>query len=586
MKPIELPPHEILETVSDAIVSLNDKLRYVYANSNATKLLGTSSDEMLGRRIDEVFPEIVESSFYAVIQRVAQGGKYEELNEYYAPHESWYNCRFHPLPNGGVTIFFTDSTEERRTNHRLRLALEGGKMGIWEHSFATGMTHYDERIRDLFEMPPGSNVASNEDFVAKIHPDDRSGMLEEAARALEDRRDFCHDFRIVAQDNSHRWIEGKAAMSLDSTGQPISMVGLSFDITRRKSREQQLERRVEEGARHFRLIAESVPGFFVVLDERFRFTFVNRNFGRAFGRSCEEIMGRSVREIMGQEHWDRVQSRMEAALAGEEQNFEFQLHTPELGSRFMKVCYMPQHDASDVVTGIFIQANDISEEYHLRQEVLNAQEQEKVRIGMELHSDLCQRLTGIGFDAQTLTEKLRRAGLEELAGQSNAILQRIKAATKFTRLLARGMAPISVEAQNLREALSIFLGDLKQRHPNVQLNLDLAEPTRELGTQMATQLYIIALEAVSNALTHGEADRVDIHAWTAGSDVFLTILDNGIGDARSLADQKSEGFGLRSMDYRARSLGGSLRIETGIGGPKQPGVQIICRLPGIQTPPA
>tara|TARA_R110002096_G_scaffold54517_20_gene140673 strand:+ start:5822 stop:7627 length:1806 start_codon:yes stop_codon:yes gene_type:complete len=587
MKADELQIQEVLEGVSDSILSMDSDLRYIYVNTQATKVLGTNRDEMLGRKFDEVFPEITSTRFYETILKVRDDGLVRELEEYYAPLESWYNCRFHRSPNGGVTVFFTDSTEKRRIDHRLRLALAGGKMGVWEFDYTSGICTFDERLGQLFGFPSSKRKATMEEFLEVIHPDDRKSVEEASTRALAEKSDYAFEFRVEKEDGTFRWIEEKASMTFDSRGEIIALVGVSFDVTERKRHESELlelaaslKRRVEERTQNLRMIAENVPGFFSVVDRNLRYAFVNRKYEKAFGVSIEKFRDLPVEELLGETVWERMKPRLEKALEGEELIFEAEVETPKLGNMMLRVCYIPQQGTEGEITGVYVLGIDITNERRLEKEVLNATEREKMRIGVELHDDLCQRLSGMGFRAKVLAKKLDQAGLGDLSAEAEENVRRLNESTKFTRDLARGMAPITVEGQSLQQALRSHLEELRQRNPELELHLDVSLRTRELSSTMATQLHLITQEAVRNALRHGRAKRVDVRFWSTGAYVFLAILDDGEGDPialQELVERGDEnGLGLRSIAYRARILGGSFRIETGIG---RPGVQIVCRLP-------
>ncbi len=579
----ELNTEDLLESVSDAILSTDAEMRYIYANTRATQLLGLPRDQMMGRRVDEVFPEIVGTPFYEKIQSVLNGASYEELDEYYAPLSSWYHCRFHPAPGGGVTIFFTDSTEQHRTNHRLKLALDGGRMGVWEFDYRKNATEFDERLRDLFEMLPENQLGSADEFLAAIHPEDREGVQAAAALAVERKEEFDHEFRVLKKDGGFRWVEGKAAVTRDSSGTPISMVGVSFDITGRKENEQelidlngQLKSRVKERTAHLQTIGENVPGFFSLVDRDFRYVFVNQFYEEAFGIDRSLIDHRLVEEVVGEELWGRIGPRLQAALNGKDQNFEVSVRLPAKNEMVLRVCYIPQRDIQDVVTGVYILAIDITKEHRLQQEVLNAGEQEQMRIGTEMHDNLCQQMSGIGLQTKVLAKKLKREGQDTLAEAAEEIVHHTNALTTLARDMARGVAPIQLQGSGLKDALKIFLDQLVEATPQLETKLDIALNTRDLSPSMATQLYRITREAVTNALRHGKATRIDVRFWAIPKTVFLAILDNGTGKPEELANLENEGLGLRSMKYRARMLGGILKIESGIG---RPGIQILCRLP-------
>ncbi len=85
-------------------------------------------------------------------------------------------------------------------------------------------------------------------------------------------------------------------------------------------------------------------------------------------------------------------------------------------------------------------------------------------------------------------------------------------------------------------------------------------------------LYRIAQEAVSNAIKHGKASRLWITLVAHNGRVALSVKDNGVGfSARS---PQSDGMGLNIMNYRARTIGGSLDIRTRLNR----GTRVICSL--------
>jgi signal transduction histidine kinase len=88
----------------------------------------------------------------------------------------------------------------------------------------------------------------------------------------------------------------------------------------------------------------------------------------------------------------------------------------------------------------------------------------------------------------------------------------------------------------------------------------------------AAHIYRITQEAVSNAVRHGKAKLVVIKLATEGSRVVLTIKDNGEGVLENL---KPTGIGLRTMNYRARAIGGSLDIQQRQHG----GIAVTCSFP-------
>ena len=91
---------------------------------------------------------------------------------------------------------------------------------------------------------------------------------------------------------------------------------------------------------------------------------------------------------------------------------------------------------------------------------------------------------------------------------------------------------------------------------------------------MAAHLFRIAQEAITNAVKHGPAGQVDIDLRGSGEALELVVTDDGKGTIDP--ERFERGRGLRIMEYRARSIGGSLAIERN---PRGHGLRIRCTLP-------
>jgi PAS domain S-box-containing protein len=97
----------------------------------------------------------------------------------------------------------------------------------------------------MFGVPPDGKITL-QTFIDALHPDDRDGVMRHWRHCVENRVPFSSDMRTVRPDNSVRWIHGRGKGYYDKSGEPISMVGLAFDITERKQIEQQLARANEQ----------------------------------------------------------------------------------------------------------------------------------------------------------------------------------------------------------------------------------------------------------------------------------------------------------------------------------------------------
>jgi signal transduction histidine kinase len=221
-------------------------------------------------------------------------------------------------------------------------------------------------------------------------------------------------------------------------------------------------------------------------------------------------------------------------------------------------------------TGI---VRDISERRKLEKEILNISEQERRRIGQDLHDGLGQMLTGIGLLGQNVARQLESED-HALAGDVAEITDLIKEADQYARDLARGLTPVDVDANGLSQAL-------QRLSDNAVRLFDVPCTFEEVGTALvhdsttATHLYRIAQEAVSNAVRHGDATQITIILASGPDQIRVRIQDDGIGFDPKEVD--GPGMGIHIMNYRARIVGGNLEINTDPGD----GTTVTCTLPTV-----
>lgn len=124
--------------------------------------------------------------------------------------------------------------ELREADLRKNIALGAGKMGVWDWNIAEDRLVWDAAEFKLYGVAPEDFTPTNSGFESFIHPDDLECFRAAAAEALTNRAPLDTEFRIVRQDGQERWLSERAVVLSDAAGEPIRMVGVSFDITDRR----------------------------------------------------------------------------------------------------------------------------------------------------------------------------------------------------------------------------------------------------------------------------------------------------------------------------------------------------------------
>jgi PAS domain S-box-containing protein len=206
---------------------------------------------------------------------------------------------------------------------------------------------------------------------------------------------------------------------------------------------------------------------------------------------------------------------------------------------------------------IYAIARDMTGQRRLERGILAATDREKERLGRELHDGLCQNLAGIAAIATMLSRKLAVRSRPESADAAE-ITRLINQTTKHARDLARGLTPVHLVGIGLAAALQgLALNVQALFHRTCKFHCK--RTSLRLAEEVEVHGFRIAQEAVNNALTHGQAKRIGICLAVLRETVRLAIRDDGVG-IREKA-HKPIGIGLETMAYRARLIGGTLRVQ-------------------------
>jgi len=212
--------------------------------------------------------------------------------------------------------------------------------------------------------------------------------------------------------------------------------------------------------------------------------------------------------------------------------------------------------------------------YRMRQVL--AVERIRTRIASDLHDDIGSNLSRITMLSESARRAVERGGetdraLDKVAGVSRETLQAMND-------IVWAINPSHDRLSDLVSRMRRFAVDLLAGE-EIELNFSapLAEPDTGLTVELRRQVYLIYKETLHNVLRHSGADRVDIRAEVAHGRLRLEVKDNGHGFD---PDSGSNGHGLSSLQSRAASLGGNLRITTGAAGTR---VELEVPLRGSTT---
>jgi two-component system, LuxR family, sensor kinase FixL len=200
--------------------------------------------------------------------------------------------------------------------------------------------------------------------------------------------------------------------------------------------------------------------------------------------------------------------------------------------------------------------HDLSSRRQLERKIIETGQEERRKIGRDLHDGLGQMLTGIRMLTENLARKLHANGLPA-ADEVDEIAGMIREADEFARTLARGLVQVDLE----NKGLSVALQNLCQRiekMTKVQCIYYDQENAEVQDHTMAIHLFRIAQEAISNAVKHGKANQIRVRLSNNEFHTSLTVIDDGTGFSNGSGH--SSGSGIEIMKHRAGIMGGVLEI--------------------------
>src|SRR2546423_10300029 len=128
------------------------------------------------------------------------------------------------------------------SGERQRLALEAGRLGVWDWNVGTGQVQWSGNLEPIHGLPRGGFAGTLEGFQALAHPDERARVNEAIRRALEEGSGYDIEFRNLRPDGSVHTMAAKGKVLRDAEGRPLRMLGTAMDVTERRRPEDELPR--------------------------------------------------------------------------------------------------------------------------------------------------------------------------------------------------------------------------------------------------------------------------------------------------------------------------------------------------------
>jgi signal transduction histidine kinase len=197
----------------------------------------------------------------------------------------------------------------------------------------------------------------------------------------------------------------------------------------------------------------------------------------------------------------------------------------------------------------------------LEQQIHEIGDDERRRIGHDLHDGLGQHLTGISLLSETMAQQLASGRTPDPA-TIETVTRLVSEAVGITRDIAKTLSPVTLERDGLIAAME-ELADTSSAlfGVNCVWEYDGANGEFPVDRTRSLHLFRIAQEAVNNSVRHGKARNIKITLSRAAGRDEMTVKVADDGSGLSQKTMTNPGLGLRIMQYRARMLDATLTVE-------------------------
>lgn len=302
--------------------------------------------------------------------------------------------------------------------------------------------------------------------------------------------------------------------------------------------------------------------------------WANPAFTDITGYEPDEVLGRTPRILQGPDTDEAVLRRLRRRLEAGERFEGETVNYRKDGTPFINHWSIAPVRGEDGGIDFWVSVQrDVTEKRELEEEVVRTLDEERRRIGRDLHDSVGSLVTAASMRLENF---IHRESLDPSQEESlETIRSTIKDTYESLRRISQGLSPVDLSEGGLSDALQRLASNMSNGRYDADIDLDAH--LSFLDEDDLLNLYWIVYEAVTNADRHADADIIRTKAYEGVDErgesvVHLVVEDDGTGFSKEAAQEDS--WGLRLMKYRADLLGADVTIESSPG----EGTRVDCVL--------
>ena len=519
-----------------------------------------------GKTIEEAFENPTQAAPAVAAHRAALRG--ESLGYETVFHGRAFSARVEPLvgPQGdvvGVVGFASDVTDRHDSQERLRTIIDSDPDCVKQLDAAGRLLDMNPAGLAMIQAESIEQVRGLE--IAQVIAPEYRAAFNDLHRRVFAGGSGTLEFEIIGLKGQRRWLTTHAVPLRDASGTTQAALGITRDISRRRIAELALVESEERFCKAF--YANALPLLITRLSDGMVLD-ANEAFTKLVNRPRDEILGQTTVEL------GVIQPARRAAVIerlrdeGVVNDIELELHPRDSEPRTGLLSLVRiELGGQECILGTY---RDVTEAKRAEEQLRasgtalrslatrqqDIREDERSRIAREIHDSLGQALTAL---------KLQLVAAQDAAATETPALSARLAETalmvddlvKSVRRIATELRPPILDQLGLPAAVEWLAQDFARRTA-IRCQTSIHPTDGAITNELATALFRIVQEALTNVLRHAGATRVDIELGVKGGCVTVEINDDGTGITESGMGPGS--LGILGMRERAAALGGVLEV--------------------------
>jgi PAS domain S-box-containing protein len=548
----------VVESVPQSIILVDEKGVIQYLNPQTETYFGYVESELIGQKIEIIVPHQNAADHEKLRENYMKGPVARYLKAFPMIRGKRKDGAIIPLEIGLNPIKLNDKTlilasiydiserlnlekEKKELAFRFELAMRAGGIGLGEYDIVNKTMLWDEQLYLLYGAKKENGENAYEIWRARVHPEDMDRIDSEIQNAINERKEFNSDFRVIWSDGSIHYIHALAKIFNDESGNPTRLVGTNYDITEQKQTELLLK---ESNQKLAKFIKNSPVYAYIkeVTPTESKVLIASDNFHEMIGVSSTDMVQKNMFELFPADLASKITADDWAVVSGEKilttrENFG--------GKNYITIKFPLVFRDQKLLAGYAI---DITERIQAEERLqkARAEAEDANRMKSEFLANMSHEIRTplnaiIGFstilEEKAEGNKLFKEYLHNIIHSSNVLLNLINDILDLSKVEAGRMvlSPSSVNLKNLiHEVIAIF--SIKAHDKGITLVSSLTDEVPESVISDEKYLRQIFFNLVGNAVKFTQEGVVEIRVSTlpridsrSQVDLFVSIHDSGIG---------------------------------------------------------